>query len=297
MSDELNRQELEQWVLERGLTRADIDRAAAIAEHLEHDAAFAEALRDYDRLRELLAEHDQQPAAEPSGGWRAFERRVVAGASGGAGVAGASAPRRGWWRPALALAAAVALAAGGWWAAMLYDASPQVPSHAAEDHRPSYLPEPVYQHVGVFDRMADVFGDRTRWVAFTNGEPALGLSEQPVPDTARLLVLRLTMARNGAVLSQADVVIVPGQRAELELPLRDGQRLRYDLHASDGAPAQLGVWARLEDPAGGEQTLAALATNLRLQSEQVTAAGRLTTQAGDYELTLGFREATHEAAR
>lgn len=288
---EFDRQSVQQWMLDRDLSLDQLEQVAAIAAFVHRDPACAEAIRDYDRLRELLSQQAPPPAAEPSGGWRGFEERMVAVAS----ATGLRERRRAWWwrgGAMGAIAAGVAVVVALWAGGSFDPAMPRPGASAVNDAAASeaYLPEPVLRHVGVFDRLADVYGQRTGWVAFANGQPELGLTEQPVNGSGRLLVLRLTMSRDGHRLSQADLVIVPGQRAELDLPLPGGETLRYQLHAGDTEPVALGVWARLEGRDGGAQTIAALATTLTARADAITPAGRLVTQAGDYELTLGFRK-------
>ncbi|MEX0654590.1 MAG: hypothetical protein WD534_16990 [Phycisphaeraceae bacterium] len=300
-------------LLDRDWTLADLQEAVALAAYLDAHPACREAIETYDQVRRALAPADavagdatdrvppmnmgstaetNHPDAEPVGGWQAFDRRL----SGRIQAITQPTPiRRPRWQWPLQLAAAVLLTTVAWKAGEMTGHGPGpagAPIAGAPDaDHARYLPADADQQVDVFGEVSAVFDRRAGWVAFANGRSELGISDHPVAVPPRLLVIRLTLARQGQTISQTDLVIVPGQRATLDLPLDDGQLLRYQLHVSDERPARLALWAELEHPDGRGDTLAALATRLQLQPGQVMPAGSMATEAGGYELTLGFREA------
>ena len=284
-------------MLDRDWTLKDLEQAAAMHAQVQSDPDTRRALAEYDALRHTLAPTADEDApdpfdAQPQGGWADFDQRFSRFART-VNRPGASRFSRVW-----QLAAALALAAGA--GLVGYHLAPQhdEPSlaHLPQDRTAHvYLPDRVDENIHAFSEISAVFDQQAGWVSFANGRSDMGVANVAMPDSSRLLMLRLSLAHAGEMISQADVVIVPGQRAVLELPLNDGRLLHYTLHVSDQSPARLGLWAELEGPGGSSETLAALATNLKLQSGQVVQAGSMVTESGGYELTLGFREAKRQA--
>ncbi len=293
-------------LLDRGWMLSDLEEAASLLEFLENNPGCRETVADYDKLRSTLTTSpvvsgggrdgevdrraNEAEPGEPAGGWAAFDYRLAAT------VASLDRPTRrapGVW---LQLAAAVLIAATaggvGYFAASPGPVSPaQVSDSSADVQAVEYLPDDVDSQVDVFGEVAEVFEQQAGWVAFVDGRSEMGVASEPVVSQQRLLLIRLSLAQNGRSVSQTDLVIVPDQRAALDLPLKDGSVLRYHLHASDEHPVRLSLWAELEDSGGQGTTLGALTTHLKLEPGEVMPAGSLVTESGDYQLTLGFRDA------
>jgi len=51
---------------------------------------------------------------------------------------------------------------------------------------------------------------------------------------AKVLLLRLRVTRGSAVLSNADLLVIPGQSANLTVPLKGGHSLHYRIGTSTG---------------------------------------------------------------
>ena len=282
-------QEVQRVLLEPGCTAAHRRETAAALAHLESCPACRQAMDDYARIHDLMNSGD--PAAEPHGGWTAFENRMLA----------TVAPKRSTWLPAtLRLAAAFLL---GLILAHLYGvrpaaqpATPSNPSNAtvatvAQSSPAPFTPQEVSQHARAFDAVSEAFDRRASWVLLANNTSDVGLADSDSPvHAARLLLLRLTMTSGNQTISSSDLMILPGQTASLTVPLADGRSLHYEIGTSTGEPTHLSLWAELQTAHGGE-AVGALATQLRLQPGQKTSAGELVTTSGAYRLKIGFSQA------
>jgi hypothetical protein len=159
-----------------------------------------------------------------------------------------------------------------------------------------FRPGEVAQQVQAFDEVSRVFDRKASWILLANGSSDMGLSSEPVIDQ-KLLLLRLVMSHAGAAISTADLVIVPGQKADLTVPVGRGQSLHYQVATSVRDPNRLSLWAELQTPQG-DRPLASLATTLDLRPGEKLTAGQLVTSAGPYELSIAFsRSALPEGHR
>jgi|GEM_PF-2325956 len=286
--------ELRRWLLDHDLTEADLRRAAEVLEQIDSDEDEREALRDYDRIRQAMGQlRDEEEDAEvPNGGWDAVAWRIMQDRSGGS----MRMPR---WQ-AFTWAALLLVAITGWaW-------RPAAPepivrnSYTANSRQsvplvaqPKPLNEPEVDHqLAVFREVSEAFDHRAAWVALSDEGSDIGLAPAP-PATSRIVLLRLAMSRDGRIVSQADMAIVPGQQAELTTPLEADLKLRYRITASRQTPSQLGIWAQLDNARGTDagETIAALATRLYPQPGRNLPAGRLATSSGGYDLIVSYAEA------
>ena len=143
----------------------------------------------------------------------------------------------------------------------------------------------------MFANVAEVFEGRARWVATAEDDPDLGLAATPIRPAAKVVLMRLVMSHGRKIVSDANLVIVPGESATLTVPFAEGRKLRYRVDTSRQEPRTLSVWAELQRADGDDQPLAALGTTLRPQGNQVLPAGRMVTSSGGYELEIAFSEA------
>ncbi len=280
------------------------DLAAALA-HAADCPDCAAALAAFDEMRTAIdARHAD---AVPAGGWDAFADRLASTVS----AAGASPTmtttrlrRRG-----TAAAACVVIGVAGFLAGRLGGpASPGLATNGtgttspvearpttskqteARPHVPTPTPGDVARGAAAFAQLSEVFDRRASWMLVSDAGSDVGLSSDVIPPARRLLVLRLTVLRGEAVVSSADLVIVPGRTADLTLPLGGGQELHYQIDTSADPPTRLSLWLELTTPRE-TRTLAALATNLNLRPGEGVSAGRFTTPAGPYELRVAFADA------
>jgi hypothetical protein len=254
---------------------------------------------------------DDQEAA-PAGGWDAFEKRLNGAITKAARDSRNDSSRRGgggsmriWWGGALA--ASILLACGAFFvgrhAAPSSGTSPQVAETPA--NRPALAASDVTRQVRAFREINQVFDGRARWVVLSEGDSDVGLihsSENPAsrPGVAepaggsrKLLLVRLSLKQGTSVVSDVDVVVVPGTTAIVNLPTSAGQTLRYRLDTSAADPMQMTV--RMEVPQDANTGAAAvLGTTLRLQPFQDAIAGQVMTPHGAFELNVAAASAANE---
>jgi hypothetical protein len=154
-----------------------------------------------------------------------------------------------------------------------------------------FTPQRVNHEADAFVQVSQVFDGRASWMLMSNAASDVGVSTEAVSARAKdVLLLRLTLTRSGAVASDADLLVVPGQTANLSVPLQADQTLHYRIGTSTDEPTRLSIWLEVRTPTG-DAPLAALATNLRMQPGEHTTAGLLSTTAGQYELRIAFSRA------
>lgn len=280
-------------LLAHGWTEAALRDARAVAEHVTACDACRTALADYDLLRTTLGKdeisYDSELVPAPSGPWSAPP----------------SARRLSAWRVGLATAAGVALAVSGWGlrGAMRHEntaiATSPTQSLSGGTGRPGLIVAPpgvmfsaeeVRTNAQVFAGVSEAFDGRAGWVALSAKRSDVGLTTGPIAPPRRLLLLRLTMSRDGQVASRSDVSIVPGQSASLTVSLGGDQQVEYQI-ATPTEPARLSLWVEVKSPREPGQMLGALATSLPVAPGRVVEAGELVTSMGAYELRVGISQA------
>ena len=227
---------IRQLLLDFGWDQADRHRAGQVLRHLESCEACRTAARDYDALRGVLRAGEAEPM--PDGGWAGFEQRMVPAANSMSHrLSMRIVPR------IAALAAAVLLGIG---VAQLWShwlAPPRMPPLIASSPPEHFTGDQIAQNVQAFEQVSQVFDRKTSWLLVSNGESKLGLASELASAQRSVLLLRLTMRRSGTVASVSDLVIVPGQTANLTVPLGQAQSLRYQIgtvHRRTDASEDLG---------------------------------------------------------
>lgn len=274
----------QQFALDAGWNAAAQSQAAEALEHIKSCAECQERLRQYDQIRAALEVNTSEAA--PPAGWETFERRL------------ATTPSHLRWNWPLkaiaALAASVVIAGtafqlGRSWirptgAALSRDVSPVMAGAAR------FAPLQLNHEVNAFDQVSKVFDGRASWMLVSDEASDVGVAPQVVSEAHQVLLLRLTLTLGGRIASEADLLVVPGQSANLTVPLAGENSLHYRIGTSADEPTHLSVVLEVNTPQGG-QPLAGLSTNLRVEPGQNVTAGQLSTSAGEYELRIGFARA------
>lgn len=281
-------QSVQQSVLEFGWDAAARGRAAEILDHIRSCPVCQERLKLYDRITDALFT-PEAVGAEPPGGWVAFQRRL----SDATPVASRRITLR--LRPVGAIAASIGIVVAAFMLGQTASRPDLKPialmpsSRTSPDERPTFAPRQISEDVEAFNQVSQVFDGRASWMLVANGASDVGVENQPVlAGAGDVLLLRLTTTRAGKVASDADLLVVPGQTANLTVPLNSGgHSLHYRIGTSSGEPTRLAVWLDINTKQGG-QPLAALATNLDVEPGQTVTAGQLATSAGEYEFTIEF---------
>jgi hypothetical protein len=298
----------------------DAGRRREVAEILRHAEQCEEcqaALRDFDALRRACAPGDE-PSSEPQGGWAAMDDRLAAAVrsraeqvrqESGPAEAGGQLPLRQnparrehlpytWLRPILALAAAVLIAAGGFAASWLLAPRPVrivvKPAEREPVRLTTLTPPEVSRAARKFRQVSQIgYEGRAGWMLVSGTESSVGIIPRGAPLTNKVLFLRLMLRRGSDVVSDSDLMVRAGQKADLSVPMRDGQSLRYRVGTSLNDPTHLALWLDLNSP-GGSEPLAALGTNLQVEPGRMVTAGKLATSAGQYELNIEFASADED---
>lgn len=281
-----------QLLLDLGLDEAARQRTAAILTHGESCSECREAARDFDRVRAALQTF--QTDADPTGGWAAFEQRLAARPP-------QTQNHRPWRIPLVGMAASVLIAGVSFQlgrvltqrnvrpVAITAPGSTLRATNTPDSAR--FAPSQLSHEVKAFDQVSKVFDGHASWMLVSNDASDVGVAAHPVSAAAKhVLLLRLTVTRGGQVASDADVLVIPGQTANLTVPLSEGNALHYRIGTSSGEPTRLGILLELNTSHGGEP-LAALSTQLQVEPGQKVTAGQLATSAGEYELKIGFARA------
>ncbi len=276
---------IRETLLELGWGAADRERAARALKHLETCAQCREAIGDFDVFRDAFDSPGDQ--ATPQGGWDAFEDRLEARAL----ATGHS------WRWPMAIAASVLIVAGAFEFGRLQGGRSAPASGLAmtgATSRPresdaSFTPGDITHEVSAFHEVSQVLEGRAGWILVSDRASDVGVADRAV-DADKVLLLRFSLLAGGEKVSEADLVAIPGQTANLTVPLENGTSLHYRVGTSIDEPTHLSLWAEIRKPTGSEP-LAALSTDLRLQSGEKRTAGELSTVSGKYVLNVGFARA------
>ena len=118
-------------------------------------------------------------------------------------------------------------------------------------------------------------------------ESSVGIIPKGKPLTKKVLFLRLMLMRGSELVSDSDLMVRAGQKADLSVPMLGGKLLRYRVGTSLDDPTHLTLWLDVNTLQGGEP-LAGLGTNLQMEPGRQLSAGKLTTSAGEYELNVEF---------
>jgi hypothetical protein len=261
-------------------------RAAGLLEHMASCPACREAADDLDRLKALFASNE--PDAEPVGGWEAYEQRLTA----------AIRPRRpAWASRTYAIAASLLLAIVAFQVGWMARQSRTIPSvasikvppaiNAQRNQPPHFQPQEIVHDVTAFDRVSKFYDGRASWMFVSNDASDVGVANQMLGGANKVLLLRLTMCQGTEIASEADLLIIPGQKADLTVPIKGGHSLHYRIGTSTDEPTRLSLSLEVDTPTAS-QPVAALSTNLRMEPGQNVTAGQLANSAGEYQLKIAF---------
>ena len=145
-----------------------------------------------------------------------------------------------------------------------------------------------------FDQINAAYDGRTRWVLLSPRDSDIGLDSShfcgPATQTSpeRPVLVRLKLLQGNDVVSDADLLIVPGNEATLFVSTTGGKSLEYHVVTSASSPSYVELRAQLRAAPDGREgeVVAALAKHLQLSPDRATSAGRLVTPSGDYDLAV-----------
>jgi hypothetical protein len=322
--------DIQQLLLSLELDQQSRQGAFEALAHLESCVPCRLALQDYDKLTALLRpgqrfdeslpplespESDieqsklpDQSNVSPTGGWEAFESKLLAASRGGRWRP--LAMRAHWWIPALGGLAAMVLVAWG-----AFHLGKRASSAGAPVVRLPVVgppnstlvrlsPDDVAEKVRTFDAIDHSFDGQARWLMLSGPNNAdVGLISQcPESPTTRgtddkILLVRLNLIRGADVVSQADVLIVAGTTANVAVPTKLGVTLQYHIVTSALDPMRLRVQVQVPGEGGAVKVAAAhplasgtaaavLGTSLELEPYLDASAGRLVVDRQEFDLQV-----------
>jgi len=273
-------EEIRQFLLEVDWDASRREQALESLKHLEQCETCRAAMHEFDELRLVLA-----PAAlpEPRDGWESMQRRLVK----------TIPPARNVWiRPVMAMAATVVLVVLGFKAGQRESTGPArtlatTDKPRVEPPEPAIATPELSHTLKAFRTVSPVYDGYAGWMVVSRGTSEIGILPNPVSSAARMLALRLDLWQNDRSISNADLVVVDGQSADLTLPLKGGRLLHYRVGTSMDDPTRLTIGIEVKNQGGGEP-VAAMATALKIQPGHKQTVGKLATTNGDYELKIDF---------
>ena len=294
--------------------------------HIEQCPDCRRAAAEYEELLEVLgAGREQTGKMEPTGGWVAFEERMQTAVAGHSQrhepMTEKSGPWEIRWRwrvaAALMLAAGLGIAAGIVLRPPGATSSVVAPGHPVDAAMVRMTAPELQQHVEAFDNISSVFDRRASWIMLADGgkQSDMGIAPERVDGQASPLVLRMVVRHAGGmadaaaqweVVSQCDLVIVPGQTAELTVNSLDARRLNFRVQTDALNLHRVTLMLELGDSGGtrpgederGTKTAAGtaprdlprgmLATTLWLEFGNSATVGQIVTSGGVYSLAAGL---------
>lgn len=278
--------EICEFLLDCDWVEEDLQKAFDAMDHLRECPRCSAAVRDYLRINGAV--RNQQPGV-PQGGWSAMERRLVQKVL---------PPPTRFVSPWMGMAASVLIAVVvGYGLGRGPARQPAMTAMRPEattvqtrpDESTGFSESDIAQHVKAFDEMSNIFERRAAWLLVDGNTSDMGVSANPV-DKGQILLLRLTMLKSGKLISSADLAIIPGQTASLNVPINQNAGLHYRISASADQPTRLTISTQLTTPHETD-VLAALETTLEVEPGQKLTAGNMVTSNGDYELQIDFGRA------
>jgi hypothetical protein len=258
--------------------------ALEILSHAQECPACRAALGQFDALRARLRIPETDRAV-PDGGWGALGHRLARASS--------HRPSRRW----LPVAWVAAVLVGALTTYIVDHRTTGPPALTDQEvAQLQFAPDDRTRNTKAFEQVSEFFDHRTNWLLVSDTASDMGVSAEPMVQPDHVLLLRLSMRHDHQVISNADLVIIPGQTANLTLPLSAQQSLHYRIGTSTGLPTQLALLVEIKAPSGS-QPIAGLATTLQLQPDQQVSAGQLNTEAGPYDLTIVFAHAALSSGR
>jgi hypothetical protein len=267
-----------QLLLDLGIDDAQRRNLQSALQHLEGCEGCRAAVHAFDDIAGTL-KSDASGAIPPSG-WQVFEQSLATTIG--------PRPRRHSWPWALGIAASLLLAVGTYQLGRMAPSVPQGPA-IAQAGSPEVTPADVAKDVGAFKEVSKVFDGRASWVLVSNEASDVGVSGQPLATSGQVRLLRLTMSQGNRVVSNADLLIIPGQTADLKIPVSGGKSLHYLISTTADGPAHVSIRFEVVAPSD-HQPLATLATTLKVEPGAEFNAGQIATASGDYRLNVGYAQ-------
>jgi hypothetical protein len=149
----------------------------------------------------------------------------------------------------------------------------------------------LVERARLFDEVSEVFDHRAQWVLLADKGSDMGLGAQPAGNGKSLLLVRLSISRDGAPFSTADLVVLPGQVARSTVDALDGMQLKYEVTTSQIDPTHLRISADILHSDESRSQLGGISSDLSIRMGQIASIGQIVTNSGTYEFNVGLYRA------
>lgn len=319
---------LERRYLECDWTLDDLRFAVELLRRTERSSSLYQAIENHDAVRDevaaLGAEIDIKTASGPDGGMAALSHRLM----GQRRATSGRRPSRLWggrrW-PSSALAGVallgVVVGTAAWWSAFYEPAARQgsgsavkTPSDTGQkptsdsagdnNERPrrtgraalAVTGDELRHYSQAFHQVTATVDGRAGWMELSNDVGDVGIAREPLNKPNQLMLLRLTVHRDGERVAHSDLVSRPGQTADFTTVLRDNGhrgsasrrplRVQYAITLGQSPADPVSIGMALRPRPGSKPTLASLSMTQSLPAGEPVRVGELTTKAGRLRLTV-----------
>lgn len=273
-------------LLDHNLYHEDLPAIRASLSHLENCPTCREAVEDYAAIRGILghvhasSEASAVSVASHPAAPRPKVIRTVFFAS----------------PTVFRVAAALLFALGAYWLGL---------SHAETEGRGGVVSSSPHvallssdaakQIASGFREVSGVFCGQARWMLLSKNDSDVGLSRSDVISDKNVLVLRITLLRNGHEEKTTDVAMVSGSGLSTKLPISGGRILSLALSAQGEAMADVGLWVEVAEAAGmGAQ--GGLSVEVPIRSGATEHVGRFRAAGDEYEIRLSYASVAQQGA-
>jgi hypothetical protein len=277
----MNCERARSFVIDLDRTQAERDELMAALAHVQDCVECRSAARDYDSIRDAL--RDTNEDVEPAEGWDSFEDRL----------AGSVVKKRP--RLKLVPAAVAACIAGvviGWMFSGHMGSDNSVRPHAQPDAARFVMAPPTEQEVvdraNLFNQVSDVFDGKAEWILLADHASDMGVGSSATGKGKTPLLIRLTISRDGALFSNADLIVVPGQAARTTVPAADNLELKYEVVTSPVDPGHVRITAELRKANQDSQRVGSIGSDVSIRMGQILSIGQVVTGTGTYEFNVGL---------
>lgn len=156
----------------------------------------------------------------------------------------------------------------------------------AQEH-PNAVPsaEALKTQLAAFEQVSDFLNQRAAWLAVSSDIQDIGVSDRTLSPEF-LTQIRVTAMQDDQTVSTTDILLVPGEPAQLVAPLHHGRQVVYTLMI-DPERRDLSFSVRVENARNPSQS-ASIGTVVPLGKQSIIPAGQVQLGESSYRLLLGY---------
>lgn len=139
----------------------------------------------------------------------------------------------------------------------------------------------ISQGIQAFARVSSVFDNRAGWIVLSEQVSDVGLTDQPIQASTRPVVVYLNLKKQGKIVSEMTLAMIPGPAAHLEIPNTAGRQVRLTLQAAPNRPQQLKISMEMAPDFS-------INASLNMEFGQPVRAAQFVTSQGNFELVVGI---------